>query len=111
MPFAAKHLPTFEMLVDNIGASPRAISKYLGVSERTVFAWKAGRTVPKATLLALFWESSWGRSLHHTTLENGRQYQQAHVASLQREIARLNAQIARVNNLSDTANAPVFRQA
>ncbi len=108
---APSQLPSFAALVEDIGATPRAISKFLGVSERTFWAWKSERNPPRAVLLALFWESRWGQSLYETTIDNGRRYHFAHVASLEREIARLKEQIARTSKLSDTANAPVFRQA
>jgi hypothetical protein len=59
----------------------------------------------------LFWETQWGQSLLVTTAQNGAMYQRAHVAALEREIARLSALVDRLQLLADTANSPVFRRA
>ena len=41
---------------------PAEVCKYLGVSERTVKNWISKGKVPRTAVLALFWESKYGRS-------------------------------------------------
>lgn len=106
---APRQLPLFSNIVDDLPAKPRAIAHHLDVTERAVYKWKAADQAPRAVQLALFWETRWGRDLASTTAMNGAMYHRAHVASLEREIARLQAILGRVESLSDTANSPVFR--
>lgn len=52
----------FDMFWDELG--PKCIQRILGVSERTVRDWKIGRRkVSNATVMALCWETSYGRAL------------------------------------------------
>ncbi len=108
---APAQLPLFTTLLDDIQAKPAAVARHLGVTERVVYKWKAGAHAPRSVQLALFWETRWGQSLSTTTAQNGAMYHRAHVASLEREIARLLALVDRLQRLADTANSPVFRSA
>lgn len=58
----------FKMFVHELGG-PKLVCKKLDVSERTVRRWLAEGTAPRMAVLALYWESQYGRSLidveHH----------------------------------------------
>ncbi|PVY92131.1 hypothetical protein C8C95_2996 [Acidovorax sp. 99] len=49
------------MFIDELGGV-KHVHKYLGVTERSVLRWLDTGRVPRAAVLALFWESKWGRS-------------------------------------------------
>lgn len=57
------------LLVQEKGG-PKPVAKYLGVNERTIYAWMATGRAPRPAVLALFWESKYGHSLLSTTLQN-----------------------------------------
>jgi hypothetical protein len=65
---------------------------------------------PRAVLLALFWESSWGRSTADCEAFNARKVLQSLSDSLKNENAMLRARIARLEELGDfgSANEPVL---
>ena len=106
---APTQLPLFADILDDLPARTPAIARYLGVTERSVYKWRAANRAPRPAQLALFWETKWGQSLSTTTALNGAMYHAAHVASLEQEIARLKAQLARIERFSDTANSPIYR--
>lgn len=58
-----------QLLMQDMG-NAKTIAKYLGVNERTIYAWKAKGRAPRYIVLALFWESKYGHSLLSTTLQN-----------------------------------------
>lgn len=109
---APKALPPFAVMVDDIPGAhrPDAVGCHLGVSGRTVDRWRASDTVPRAVLLALFWETRWGLSALDCALVNGERVQRAYAGSLARENAMLRARIARLEGLGSfgCANAPVW---
>ena len=52
----------FRMMVDELGRT--FVMKHLAISRQQLTAWLAPcATVPRANVLALYWESRWGRSL------------------------------------------------
>lgn len=114
MPYLAPRLlPTLNLLLDDMPEShPKHISRHLGVTERTVWGWKAAEQAPRAAMLALFWESRWGKSAISTSLQNDAQVYHQHCRTLEAENARLRSELQRVMRLSqcDTANSPIFRQ-
>ncbi len=108
---APRQLPPFSLLVADLQAKPREIAKHFGVTERTFWAWKKADRAPRPVMLALFWESRWGRSLADTTAFNEASMYRAQVQGLEREIHRLSNLVYRLDKLADTANSPVFKQA
>lgn len=101
--------PALSQLLPDLGnPSPREIARYLDVTERTVFAWKAQDKAPKAALLALFWESSYGLSALDAELHNAAMVHRLHANALARESDNLRARIARLEKIGrfDSANAP-----
>lgn len=99
----------FRMFMDELGG-PKAVGKYLGVSERTVHSWLAGdREPPRAAVLALFWESQYGRSHIFTDQVN-------EIRLLYRQVCLLREQFQRAKEIvtglramhAGSANEPWF---
>jgi len=58
-------------MLDDIGASRMgSIAKHLGVSIRTVQRWRKDDSAPRSALLAVFWETSYGRATINIQAEN-----------------------------------------
>jgi len=108
---APRATPALSQLLPDLGnPSPREIARYLGVTERTVYAWKAAGCAPRAASLALFWESSYGRSALDCELHNSAMVHKRHADSLARHVVNLEARIARLEKIGrfDSANAPLL---
>lgn len=106
---APRALPALSQLLPVLGnPTVPELSAYLGVSERTIYAWKARDTAPRAALLALFWESNYGLSALDAELFNTAMVHKQHAESLARCVVNLEARIARLEKIGrfDSANAP-----
>lgn len=102
-------LPAFSQLLPALGhPSAAALAAYLDVSERTVYGWKAQDKAPRAAALALFWESSYGRSALDADLYNAAMVHKGHADSLARHVVNLETRIARLEKIGrfGSANAP-----
>lgn len=107
--FLASHTPPLSWMLDDLTTrNPAKIAQHLDISVKTLERWKAADTAPRTALLAVFFETQWGKSLVHTTAHNGEMYARAQVQGLERENAMLRARIARLENIGDfgAANAP-----
>lgn len=106
----AAGLPPFSYLLDDLPAAPRAVARHLGVSWRTMQRWIKDDQAPRAAMLALFYESRWGRSAVDAAAVNDARQANALAGALERECAMLRARIARLERLGGygSANAPIF---
>ncbi len=78
----------FDLLVDDIGISRS--STLLEVTARTICSWRQGITpVPRMAVLALYWESQWGRSQVATSHHNEITELRGYVEALRLELSRL----------------------
>jgi predicted transcriptional regulator len=63
LPIAPLTLPSFELMIEDIGASPAELARHLGVDLWTVRSWLRGEPHARRPVLrALFYETKWGRS-------------------------------------------------
>lgn len=84
-------------------------AKILDVTERTIWRWLSQGHVPKAAVLALYWESSYGRSLINTD-------HHAEIVLLRQRIQLLEEQFVRAKDVITgmkllnygTSNEPYF---
>lgn len=109
---APRQLPPLDLLMADIGQpSAKVVARALGVSERTVYGWQAAGQAPRPAHLALFWESSWGRSVIAAEAVNGERWARGQVEGLQREAATLRARVAYLERVGSfgSANAPTYR--
>jgi len=108
---APRSLPALSQLLPILGnPSPREIARFLDVTERTVYAWKAADRAPKAAILALFWESSYGLSSLDAELHNTAMVHKRHAESLARHVVNLECRIARLEKIGSfgSANSPLL---
>lgn len=101
------------MLEDMGNPSPSAVGNLLGVHERTAYRWQAKDEAPRAALLALFWETSWGRQWVHAITFNEARAQAQLAESRLSTIERLERRIAYLERVGQygSANAPTFTPA
>lgn len=99
-------LPTMLADLGNPGAA--VLARALGVTERTARRWLADGNAPRPALLALFWVTRWGQSEAHSEAHNSAAMHAGMVGCLQREIAALRRELARVLSLGEfgAANSP-----
>lgn len=110
----AAGLPPFSILFHDIPASLRQISRHLGLTPATVRRYLRDDQAPRAVMLALFWESRWGRSAANCEAANFGQVHYAHAQSLQKKNQVLLDQIAQLerelgHQAGGAANGPIFR--
>jgi hypothetical protein len=100
----------FKIFLDELGL-PR-VCRILGVHETTVHRWKRGATpVPKMAVLALYWETQYGRSMIETGLTNEIRVLYRRVRILEDQYIRAKDIITGLRRLhTGTANEPVFQE-
>lgn len=98
------------MFIDELGG-PKKVHKYLDVSERTVWHWLSTGRVPRAAVLALFWESRWGRSQIFTEQVNEIRLLYQHVCILQDQYQKAKDIVAGLRAIhAGSANEPIFEE-
>jgi hypothetical protein len=106
-----RQLPPLWMMLEDLGKPPAKLARALGVSLRTLQRWIAADQAPRPAALAIFWATSWGRSIIECDAHNQARQALGLAACLQRENARLQRELARVVAAGDfgAANRPLFR--
>jgi len=104
---APAQLPPFELMCEEVAASPAAIARHLGVSERTLATY-IKRGAPRAVQLSMFYETQWGRGYVACDAENRARLMTAYVSSLRAELARLSELVSKLSRIGDfgAANDP-----
>lgn len=98
------------MFIDELGG-PKRVHKYLGISERTVWRWLAAGRAPRAAVLALFWESRWGRSQIFTDQVNEIRLLYRQVCILQEQYQKAKDIITGLRAMhAGSANEPLFEE-
>ena len=89
----------------------KAVYKHLGVSERTVYHWLSSGHVPRTAVLALFWETQWGRGHIYADQVNEIRLLYAQLNLLQRQYRRATQIISGLRALhTGSANEPLFEE-
>ena len=102
------------MLAD-LHASDDQIADLLGIKPSTLATYRRQGWAPRPVMLALFWETRWGRSAADTEAANYGARNAQHARSLQRELARLAGVVLamekELNSATpyEAANGPVWR--
>jgi len=107
------HLPDFSTIVGDLPQSPRQIARHLGITERTLRKYIRRNDAPRAVLVALFWETRWGRSAANAEAAHYGALQAQYAAALKRQNAELRRQIdvlqSQVGQVpGGAANSPIF---
>lgn len=106
-------LPALATILGDLPATPQQIARHLGLSPVTLARYTAAEQAPRAVMLALFWETQWGRSVADTEAVNWAAMHHRESALLRRENAALRRQIevleAQVSQgTGHAANAPFY---
>ena len=106
----AAGLPPFSFLLHDLPAPPPRVARHLGVSLRTVRRWLAVDQAPRPVMLALFWESRWGRSAADAEAANYGAVYHRQALGLQRENEVLRQQLQALQDAGDfgAANGPIY---
>lgn len=109
------NLPGFVQVVQSLPATQRQIARHLDISERTLQRYMATDNAPRAAVLALFWESHWGRQCADVEASNWAALQYRRAEGLERTNATLRAHIERLEkdyaSTGQAANSPVWYRA
>jgi hypothetical protein len=109
-------LPPFSVLVADLPATKPQIAKHLGISAATLTRYIKTDCAPRAVMLAIFWETRWGRSAADTEASNFSALCQRETNGLKEHarrtagiIWRLEMDLSRHGAPGAAANLPVFR--
>jgi len=98
----------FRLFLDELGGK-KPVATYLNVDYSTITRWLLEDRVPRAAVLALFWESNYGRSQIFTDQVNEIRQLYARVQLLEGQLERCTRIVAGLRTLhAGTANEPVF---
>lgn len=107
-------LPALSVMLSDLPATRAQVARHLGISLSTLTKYAKAEQAPRAIMLALFWETRFGRSAADTEAANfgATYYRQA--KGLERELQRMAGVILRLEQEMDysrhgAANSPVWR--
>lgn len=106
-------MPSLDQLLADLPATPDQVARHLGISPRTLKDYQRTGNAPRAVLLALFWETRWGRSAADCEAANFAAVQFRRAASAERQIGALLRQIGVLEGElaragSGAANGPLW---
>lgn len=90
---SAAGLPPLSVLLDSISIPPARLARHLGISRRTMDRYRRADQAPRPIMLALFWESPWGRGYAFTTVFNEARQHAALARSLGDALHRSETQL------------------
>mgnify|MGYP000856052026 FL=1 len=100
----------FRIFVDELGGA-KHVAKFLDVSIRSVQSWLANENPPRAVVLALYWESRYGRSLIESDQINEIRLLYRRVQILQEQYAKAQKIVAGLRHLNTgTANDAFYEE-
>ncbi len=106
-------LPSLQLMAADIPASREQLARHLDIAPRTLARYITAEQAPRPIMLALFWETRWGRSAADSEAANYGQAMAGHAHALQRENAALRRQLQLMESmLGDphrAANSPLFQ--
>ncbi|MFZ4289004.1 hypothetical protein [Variovorax sp. HJSM1_2] len=96
----------FRIFVKEFGGAKK-VAKFLDVGERTVHRWLSEERVPRMAVLALYWETQYGRSMVHSDQVNEIRLMYRQICILQEQYAKAREIVASVRKLhTGSANEP-----
>lgn len=106
-------LPPLQYLLADIPATTGQIARHLGIPFDQMAAYHAKEEAPRPVMLALFWESRWGRSAADCEAVNWAAHSHHEAQVLRRENAALRRQIEALEELlsqgaTQAANTPFY---
>ena len=111
-------LPSVSTMLDDIAQPPAKIARHLGISLSTLNRYRAAGYAPRPVMLAMFWETQWGRSTADAEAHNAALFARGearamkdHTQRMAGVIWRLEQEMARGVQHGGAANLPVWRVA
>jgi len=105
-------LPAFSTILHDLPASPAQVARHLGISAGTLTRYRTADQAPRPVMLALFWETRWGRSAADCEATNWGAVYYRKAMGLERENLALKGRIAHLERLIQdgygAANFPFF---
>ncbi len=106
-------LPHLHHMLDDLPGTPQDAARLLDVSTSTMNRYIRSGGAPRAVMLALFWETRWGRSRADCEAANAATTNAQHASMLRDQNARLHRIITRLELEREhgrhlAANGPVF---
>ena len=112
---APRMLPPLELLISDIPLRKTQIANHLGITTRTLENYLKKQNAPRSVLLALYWETRWGKSHISAETTNYAQMNAALASStkkcneqLQNHIKVLEADFYHNYFNTSSANLPVW---
>ena len=104
-------LPPLRLMVADIPATEKQMARHLGITPETLRRYIKSGQAPRPIMLAMFWETRWGRSAADCEAAQFGQVHAAHAQALARENAKLREQLTALERMVDSgaANAPFFK--
>ena len=99
----------FKIFAEQVG-NPARVAQLLHVTEQTVKRWMGDNSkVPRAAVLALYWETQYGRAHMQADLLNEMQLLRLHIRIVERQFTKAKAIVAGLRRLhTGTANEAYF---
>ena len=106
-------LPGLNFMLADIPANHKQVARHLGVTEQTLKKYIKSEGAPRAIMLALFWETRWGRSAADTEAANFGAIYYRKAMGLEREnvASRKKMQAMQLEldrQIHESANSPFF---
>ncbi len=102
-----RNLPSLADMLDDIKTDRRTIAKHLGITSRTLARYEEKQHAPRPIMLALFWETQWGRETADAEAQTWSQINALRAELADEENAILRTQLLSAERLIPT-NAPFF---
>lgn len=110
---SAAGLPGLDLMLADLPANQQEIARHLGITPRTLQRYKETGSAPRAVMLALFWETRWGRSAADCEAANWAALHYRAAMIERRQNVALRGQLARLerelSQAPGAANAPLFK--
>lgn len=105
-------LPSFQTMLQDLPATPAQVARHLDLTPRTLQRYLAEAQAPRAVMLALFWETKWGRQWADAEAANWGALYFQRAAIMERQNVALRRQITALETaLAEShgaANSPVW---
>lgn len=107
-------LPAINVMLADLPANYKQVARHLGITLQTLKKYVKADGAPRAVMLAIFWETRWGRSAADTEAANwgAMYYRQAkgferQVEALKKQIETLELEISLGGH--GAANSPIYK--
>lgn len=100
-------------MIADIPANHKQVARHLGVTEQTLKKYIKAEGAPRAIMLALFWETRWGRSAADTEAANYGSIYYRKAMGLERENLAMRKKMQAIQQefdrqVHESANSPFF---